>query len=129
MRKFITALFFIGTASLWGCRDNRSIEFVITNQSDSELTDVSISVYGSVKKVPTFSIGRGKTESYRLDADRLPERDGSYFLRYRKAGKSSFEMKEFGYFSNGNPLEKTIRIIIRNDKALINFDNNLEAPR
>lgn len=129
MKKIITALLFVGTTSLWGCRDNRSIEFAITNRSDSELTDVSISVHGSIKKVPCISVGVGETGSYLPDADRLPKRDGSYFLRYQKAGKNSFEIKEFGYFSNGNPWEKTISIVIESDTVLINFDNNLEAPR
>lgn len=129
MKKLIPALLLACIAGLWGCRGNRSVEFVITNRSDFELTDVSITVHGSVKKVPSISIGIGETGNYHLNADDLPKRDGSYFLRYKKARKDSFEMQKFGYFSNGNPLEETIPIIIENDTVLINSDNNLEAPR
>ena len=54
----------------------------------------------------------------------LPKVDGDYLLTFKK-NQANKEIKRFGYFTNGYPLEEITKIQIDKDTVLIDqiFDN------
>ena len=88
-----------------------SIDFVIVNSSDSEISDVEVSLaYETGVNTTIASIGIAETAQTTLDMKAASDVDGSYSIRY-VIGRISYE-KKFGYYSRGNPLCDRIQIEI-----------------
>ena len=67
-----------------------------------------------------MSLQKGETKTYWLDMSQTRPVDGEYILKYPK---SEFEVKikQFGYFTNGSPLEDLIGIDIKEDTIIIKY--------
>ena len=66
----------------------------------------------------------GESQTYWLDMKELPKVDGDYLLTFKR-NQTNKEVKRFGYFMNGYPLEKITKIQIGKDTVIIDqiFDD------
>lgn len=110
---------------VFSCSFGDNAEFKITNSSNERIDSISIKTSEESIFDSFISIESGETSEYYIDMTDLPTVEGQYSLSFKRASSDSFEIKDFGYFTNGNPLEKLIRIFIEQDSVRIEqvFDN------
>jgi hypothetical protein len=93
---------------LCSCTDTVA-DFKVTNTTDQKVENFIIEPSGD-GEFYYINIDPKESVNYKLDLDGVPEVDGNYKLSYQINGKNMQE--EFGYYSNGVPLDGTIRIEI-----------------
>lgn len=60
-----------------------------------------------------ISINPHETVNYELDMSGIAKTDGAYIISFKQ--KNKLNTQKFGYYSNGQPLEKLTRIYIEKD--------------
>jgi hypothetical protein len=101
--------------SLCSCDFHRDIELSIRNDPDSKFD--SINVYIAAAKYSFKEIDAKELKTILQPKQSIKGgSDGAYFITtYKKGGSRNFN---FGYYSNGYPLEDTIYLSIR-DSSII----------
>ncbi len=90
------------------------IEFVVTNSSNSEITDLEIFLTDDTDiKSEADIIVINENRTLFIDMDKADSVDGSYSIRYKIAGEEKLSV--FGYYTNGYPLDESIDINLTTD--------------
>lgn len=100
------------------CANKVNMNFEITNNTAQEIDYLSVEPNNNIEN-KFIKIGSQQTVSYVTDISHIKS-DGHYTLIYKR--NNQIKKKEFGYFTNGIPLEKLIQINIKNDTVLFDID-------
>lgn len=103
----------LGSILLCSCSlfSDNSIAFSLTNALDSPIQSVSIfPIHDPELKVFSSSLASGQTILLTLDMNRATKSDGCYVVAIVHEGITT--SVEYGYYSNGYPLEKQVGIVI-----------------
>ncbi len=134
MKKYLLAGGLFLTLILSGCANNNKIVFNIYNGNDQEMKNVEITASPEVCRGQNFAekILPKNSTTLILDFSRnkndeciYPKGDGNYILTY-EIGNQKFK-KEFGYFTNGLPLDKEFNIDITADGKEYLFSNKINS--
>jgi len=111
--KKITAGFIL-IFSLASCI-NQKAKFMVTNKTTLLLDSLLIDPNSSEKE-KYISLKPGQTQQYVCDISHQSS-DGAYFISFKQGLAKRF--LPFGYFSNGNVMEKYIEVEIYTDTIMI----------
>lgn len=89
----------------------------IENATGVDLKEVEITNDGGEATTGKFELPMGQVISKQLSFSTVSPRDGHYVLKIKDRAP-----REFGYYSNGSPLERQINIELRVDTVLINME-------
>lgn len=95
-------------------------KFEITNLTNQRID--SLSILPNNNKNNFLNIEANSKSMYNIDMTDFPKADGAYTLFYLKNGNKI--KNDFGYYSNGIPLESITRILISHDTTLIKQEYN-----
>ena len=100
-----------------------SSNYEIENRTEWTLDSFQIVPKG-YKNENHIEIPPKTTRKFITDMSIIKKIDGHYDLSFKKENGQN-EFMEFGYYTNGYPLEKVTRIVIEKDTIIINqeFDN------
>lgn len=112
MRSFLIVLLLV---LLGSCQRNVKAQFEITNSASQPIDSVNITSFDHEKNSNFISLQPGQSQIYWFDMTNLPAVDGDYLLTYKDSTTKSIR---FGYFTNGAPLEKLTKIIIKQDTVI-----------
>jgi len=90
--------------------------FKITNESTDQISNIKISATGSTS-IETVQLENNKQLFYKLNMTDIPQTDGSYRMEFERNGE--IEKENFGYYTNGYPLNKRFNIVISNNETSI----------
>ncbi|WP_194851908.1 hypothetical protein [Nonlabens antarcticus] len=93
---------------LCSCTDTVA-NFKVVNTTDEKIENFIIEPSGSTN-VDFVDIDPRESIKYEVNLADVPKTDGHYTLSYQKNGKNVQE--KFGYYTNGLPLDGTVRIEI-----------------
>lgn len=100
------------------CNSYTGVDIFFTNKRDSTIKSIVIDPGGSKLQVNNLEVGK----SYKayLSFKGVAKIDGSYLVQID--GKhDSINLFSFGYYTNGYPLEKEIRLIFYKDSTGISY--------
>jgi hypothetical protein len=103
-----------------GC-SNKRVTVVITNQRDTALRNVLVT--NGRHSFSIHSILPGRSSEASLSFKDMPLVDGAYQLQIDKR-RDSLNNRAFGYFSNGNPSDSKINVLVYNDSFGFKSDLN-----
>lgn len=103
------------------CSNKSGVTFYITNQSNDEVKKIEL--FPSSRPLIISNLKKEKTEKVFMDFSDAAKVDGSYGITIEK-GTDQLANYNFGYFTNGIPLEKEIHIVITNDTFTIDQKQN-----
>ena len=99
-------------AILTSCTSRNEISFVIENTTKFQIDSLKIEANDN-KNAEFISLNSMQSKKYTLDMTKIIKVDGSYNLSYKINGDQRFH--NFGYYTNGSPLEKFIELKISAD--------------
>ena len=108
-------------AFLISCQREVKAKFEITNNTDNVIDSINIRSFDNESNPNYLRLTSGQCQTYWLDMTNLPKVDGDYLLTYKGY---MYKTIRFGYFSNGSPMEKVIKIKIENDTVIIEQISN-----
>ena len=114
--KIITAFAFLQI--LTSCNKEVMANFEITNSTAIKIDSLKIEP-NLISKGEFISIKPNEKIKYKVDMSGIAKVDGSYTLSYWQDGKNF--IKNFGYYTNGYPLEKKTKIKIEKDTVKFEF--------
>lgn len=121
VKHIINISFLISILTLVSC-DNRIIaNFEISNETKFKIDSLKIEPTVSLNE-RFIAINPDATVKYEVDMTEILKTDGSYRLTYIQNGKTL--IKNFGYYTNGYPIEDLIKIKVLNDTILFNSKFN-----
>lgn len=99
-----------------GCnRVVEKVDFKIINNTNSLLKEIKIS--NGINNIYIENLDSKQTKNIVLEFKNVPKIDGGYQLNYMSNSKNN--IKNFGYYSNGIPIDKSFYIDIRKDTVFI----------
>lgn len=114
MKKIIIYITFIFFSI--GCHNNQDkVDFKIINNTNSLLKEIKIS--NGINNIYIENLDSKQTKNIVLEFKNVPKIDGGYQLNYMSNSKNN--IKNFGYYSNGIPIDKSFYIDIRKDTVFI----------
>ena len=115
MKKLFLISIFIGLLSLTSCNDWSKGKFRLTNNTLNSIDSICISPDKYFGK-NCISLKPNETKYYETDMGEATT-DGGYLIKYKIGLISKSQM--FGYFSNGNSMEKLTKIYFQTDTLKI----------
>ena len=97
---------------LISCNGKTGVQFYITNKRDTVLHNINLSP--GVSPVTISNLKPGETKKVFMDFSGFAKVDGGYTIGIDNSANKQDNLF-FGYYSNGFPLEKEIRITIHSD--------------
>lgn len=110
-------------SGLTACNQPAKIHFVINNQTSDVMDSVKITPNNDAAHLYT-AIMPNEVGHYYADLSGQSA-DGSYTLSYKRFSVGRHVTKQFGYFSNGQPLEKQLFLEVWMDTVIVK--SSLEA--
>jgi hypothetical protein len=104
------------------CEHETIAYFEITNHSSEKIESLSINASGYDNN-KAISIEVDEKKEYVMDMSDITASDGEYQLDFKFAS-GEMESRNFGYYSNGIPLESITRIVI--EKDTVSYDSEYE---
>jgi hypothetical protein len=113
-----TILVATGLFGVTAChRNDRTITFRVTNDASKTVAYVAFSEDKNHPSGPPFRLAKG--DSFRTVFPIVGKSDGAYWMWYQFAGSTDTLTQALGYYSNGAPLEKELRVTIGADAVVI----------
>ncbi len=94
--------------------NNYKVEFEIINNTEFAIDSLKI-LPNSDKSLNYMSLKPHQKRSYVIDMFNVPAIDGSYNLKFKL--NDEFVDENYGYYSNGTPLDEYIVVTIEKDKV------------
>ena len=115
MKKKLTVL--VGVyLSLVSCSNSVTADFEITNRTEMRIDSLKIEPM-VISDGKYISLDSNEKVEYKADMTDIAKHDGSYRISYQINGENN--IKDFGYYTNGYPLEKITKIEIQKDTIII----------
>ncbi len=111
-------LYIFSILLLSSCSSEIKAKFEIENKTNFVIDSINIKSFDHERKSQFITLEPDQIETYWLDMTDLPKVDGDYLLTFKR-NETSKELKRFGYFTNGYPLEKVTKIQIEKDTVII----------
>ena len=111
-------LYIVSILLLSSCSSEIKAKFEIENKTNFIIDSINIKSFDHERKSQFIKLEPDQIETYWLDMTDLPKVDGDYLLTFKR-NENSKELKRFGYFTNGYPLEKVTKIQIEKDTVII----------
>jgi len=111
-------LYIVSILLLSSCSSETKAKFEIENKTNFVIDSINIKSFDHERKSQFIKLEPDQIETYWLDMTELPKVDGDYLLTFKR-NETSKELKRFGYFTNGYPLEKVTKIQIEKDTVII----------
>ena len=115
MRKNIIGIFSL-LLILTSCNDSVIMDFEIVNYSGFPIDSLKIEPNNN-EEGKFISLKQGEKVAYKSDMSTIAKADGAYQISFVMDGKE--QTQTFGYYTNGYPLEKRMKIEIRKDTLLV----------
>jgi hypothetical protein len=103
--------------SLSSCTSRVTVQFEIINNSGNDIDSLVIEPTIINEKKKYISIKQSRKATYATDMTGIAKVDGAYSIFYVSNDKK--KLFNFGYYTNGYPLEKKMSINIESDTILI----------
>ena len=116
MKKVITAFAFL--QFLTSCGNEGMANFEITNSTAIKIDSLKIEP-NLISKGKIISVKPNEKTKYKVDMTEIAKVDGSYTLSYWQDGKNF--IKNFGYYTNGYPMENKTTIKIEIDTVKFEY--------
>ncbi|SZD73861.1 Uncharacterised protein [Candidatus Ornithobacterium hominis] len=120
LQRFITIGLLITV--FFSCETETIAKFEIENNTSTTIDSLRI-VPNGYESDYYISLSSGQLKKYDCNMTDIADVDGDYRLDY-KFVTSLFETKTFGYYTNGYPIEKLIRISIETDTIIVDYELN-----
>lgn len=98
------------------CSCNTGIEFVIHNDSSNRIDFVNISTSDKKANLTIKNVEANSEKIDFLNMNKVGQVDGSYFLEINQ--DKNYKIVNFGYYTNGSPVEEKFDIYISNDTVI-----------
>lgn len=115
LRHLFHVLFFSLAVAFSSCADWSKGKFILINHTPHPIDSISISPDKN-SEVNYISLKPNETKNYTTDMSGFGS-DGSYMIQYKKGPYKNF--KVFGYYSNGNSMEKINEVYFETDSIRI----------
>ncbi|WP_420551483.1 hypothetical protein [Tenacibaculum aiptasiae] len=115
MKKIALLILVVVFASCHFC--GSKVEFEIVNNTEFVIDSLNI-VPNSEKPLKNITLKPYQKSMYVVDMSDIPPIDGSYNLSYKM--NNEFVNKNYGYYSNGIPLEEYVVVTIEKDTVTFN---------
>tara|TARA_R110000850_G_scaffold11842_1_gene40436 strand:- start:306 stop:674 length:369 start_codon:yes stop_codon:yes gene_type:complete len=109
---FLVGVYF----SLVSCSNSVTADFEITNGTGMRIDSLKIEPM-VISNGNYISLDSNEKAKYIADMTDIPKHDGSYGISYQINEEN--KIKDFGYYTNGYPLEKITKIEIQGETILI----------
>ncbi|PWJ55269.1 hypothetical protein CLV98_11438 [Dyadobacter jejuensis] len=109
-------------AMLGGCQildAPREVVIEINNHSPQDIDFLRLSNHQKEGITQAYSLLTGATILVPFGFESMPNTDGSYMLQYRLASSIDTLTHQFGYYTNGYPVEKKIILKIYADSIRV----------
>ncbi len=114
MKLYAKTLFALAAIVLVACESNVGVKFTVVNKSGSSID--SLGIEPNINR-QYKSITNSRQITYVTNMEGIAKADGSYSIHYQTgSGKKYYN---FGYYTNGAPLENYTRITLLPDTFLI----------
>lgn len=123
MFRLSSLVLIISTLLFFGCRE-KEIIIELINDSDFILENISVEIIDKTKRTNPINLSPKETKIIMLDFSNVPQMDGHYMIKFRQNEK--VVSKEFGYFTNGQPMEDKWQLTIGEDTIVFSstMDNS-----
>lgn len=91
----------------------------VENQSNVSIDYLAFSNHAGQGRLETVALGPQQKVSLAYDFIDVPKTDGSYQFRYKFAGSADTLTKNFGYYTNGFPIDQQLTLTVHNDSLAI----------
>ncbi|MEZ4957543.1 MAG: hypothetical protein R2825_28550 [Saprospiraceae bacterium] len=123
MFRLSSLVLIISTLLFLGCRE-KEIIIELINDSDFILENISVEIMDKTKRTNPINLSPKETKIITLDFSNVPQMDGHYMINFKQNGKVVSD--EFGYFTNGQPMEDKWQLTIGEDTIVFSstMDNS-----
>jgi len=119
VKIFATALLLFTLISCETEDKVNSVDLEIINNSDKKLDIVYLSTIHDEAKTKDYSVGPNSKISAKFDFKKVAKADGSYSLFFKYEDFNDTLRQDFGYYTNGYPLDSEFTINIYTDSVKI----------
>lgn len=120
-RAAIVALSFLVWGSCKQLAPDPKLALQVTNKGPENIDFLTVSTTNGQGRTASSSIPKEATVSVELGFSQVNKTDGSYQLRYQFSNSADTLVKDFGYYTNGYPLEKTLIINVYTDSISVDI--------
>ena len=120
-RAAIVALSFLVWGSCTQLSLDRKLALQVTNKGQENIDFLTVSTTNGQGRAASSSIPKEATVNVDLEFGKVDKTDGSYQLRYKFSNSADTLVEEFGYYTNGYPLEKTLILNVYTDSISVNI--------
>ena len=103
------------------CQNDIRAKFEITNKTKNTIDSINIKSFEHDENSNFIRLESGQSQTYWFDMTDLPKVDGAYLLKYKD---TVFHYQQFGYFTNGYPIENFIKITFETETVLLDYIYN-----
>ena len=115
MKTILKMIFVLAlTAS---CESKVTAKFIVENKTDFTIDSLS---FEPDSKSQFFSLAPGSRLNLQTNMDTV-NMDGSFRVHFRNASTKVWTHQNFGYYSNGMPLEDYIQLTIQTDTIIVEY--------
>ena len=118
-RGAIVALSFLVWGSCTQLSPDRKLALQVTNKGQENIDFLTVSTMNGQGKTANHSVPKEATVNVDLGFGKVDKTDGSYQLRYKFSNSADTLVKDFGYYTNGYPLEKTLILNVYADSISV----------
>ena len=118
-KAILIFVMFLFVSIFYSCDRSVGVNFLLSNNTNAQIDPIQIEPNVDVAGMIPI-LRPGETNELETDMTNIPRVDGAYTIRYLIDGEK--KRHQFGYYTNGTPLEKSIKINIEQDTLLIEFD-------
>lgn len=108
----------LALSTFTSCRNELGVTFEIYNKTEHQIDSVKIEPNAPNSK-KLISIKKGERVEFKINMTKIQKTDGAYQLSFLK--NEEIRVEKFGYYTNGYPLEKLIKIEIANDTIIVEY--------
>lgn len=120
-RGAIVALSFLVSGSCKQLDPDPKLSLQVTNKAHENISFLTVSIMNGQGRTAGFSIPKEATVNVDLGFGKVDKTDGSYQLRYKFSNSADTLVKDFGYYTNGYPLEKTLILNVYTDSVSVDI--------
>ena len=99
----------------------QQISFRVTNNTQNNIDFLILSTDKDQGKSLTYKIPKGSSIDSKVDFKGVDRTDGAYKMKYKFSQSKDTLFEQFGYYTNGYPLEKELIINIYADSISMKF--------
>ncbi len=109
----------IGFASCKQIEQSHQLTFQVTNKTQETIGYLSLSTTKGQGKIVRYVVSKDATVNVNFDFNQIDKTDGGYQVMYQLASSTDTSPENFGYYTNGYPLEKALVLTVYTDSISV----------